>query len=69
MEELLEYVNKDEFCIPHTLLVKYGVISDNKDISRTIKDMLIQYEFIDGTDFKLENVLELGNNGKSYHKK
>jgi hypothetical protein len=24
---MLEYVDKDEICIPHTFLVKYGILS------------------------------------------
>jgi hypothetical protein len=66
MEKLLEYVNKDELCIPHTLFVKYGVVKDNKDISRTIRDMLNQYDFIDGKDFRLENVLESNSGGRTH---
>jgi hypothetical protein len=68
MEELLSFIEQDTCCIPHSLLVKYGVISDNKDASYITKRLLEQYEFKDQIDFKLDNVVELGNNGKHYNK-
>ena len=57
INELLDYVIKDDFCIPHTLLVKYGILSE-KNLSTHVKDMLDQYGMIKDEDFKLSNVRE-----------
>jgi hypothetical protein len=66
MEELLNFVEQDTCCIPHTLLVKYGIISDNKDTSHITKRLLEQYNFIIDEDFKLDNVVEFKRGGRSH---
>ena len=69
MEELLGFVTQDEPCVPHTLLVKYGVLSDT-NLSKDTRRLLEQYDFTEeNNDFKLGNVAELGNNGKTYYMK
>ena len=62
--ELLDYVIKDDFCVPHTLLVKYDILSE-KNLSTHVKDMLDQYGMIKDEDFKLSNIREL-ENGKTW---
>jgi hypothetical protein len=71
IEELLSFVERDECCIPHTLLVKYGVLSGNNTnkISTNTIRLLEQYDLTEGEDFKRLNVEALGNNKKTYHKK
>jgi phage anti-repressor protein len=68
MEELLKYVESDEPCIPHDLLVTYGVIKDNKDVSHLVKRLLEQFDLVECKDFKVDNVVDLGSNGKTYYK-
>lgn len=67
MEELLAYVEVDECCIPHTLLVKYKVLS-NTNVSANVKILMEQYEFIEGEDFRLLNVQESAPKGGCTHK-
>jgi phage anti-repressor protein len=54
IDELIEMIGKTDFCIPHALLIKYGVINNGttKDINR----MLEQYGFRENVDFIVGNV-------------
>jgi hypothetical protein len=63
MKEMLEFVGKDEMCIPHTFLVKYGVLSD-KNVSTNVKQLLERYEFIKDKDFTLFEVKERGSDNR-----
>ena len=49
IDDLINLVDKDECCISHDMLYKYGVLSDYA--TTHIKRMLEQYNFIDGVDF------------------
>jgi predicted small secreted protein len=51
IDEFLDLVEKDDFCIPHTMLIKYGVITTND--SNHIQRILDQYEFIQNKDYLL----------------
>ena len=62
MEKFLEYVDLNTCCIPHTLLVDYGVFKE-KNASNHIKETLELYEFKEGEDFLLPNVREF-NGGR-----
>jgi len=49
MEDLLSYVENDTCCIPHTLLVKYGIFS-SKNTSQNVKTALDLYNMISETN-------------------
>jgi hypothetical protein len=70
MEELLSFIEQDTCCIPHTLLIKYGVFSEI-NASAHVKKCLFDFEFIEGKDFLLPNVREQkgrgGSNKIMYH--
>ena len=54
IDEFIELVNSDDFCIYHDMLFKYGVITEN--ISTTnIKRVLDQYELKINIDYKTNN--------------
>jgi len=57
MEELLSFVEQDTCCIPHLLLIKYGVFKE-KNSSANIKERLEEYEFIENEDYLLLEVQE-----------
>lgn len=67
MEKFLEYVENDTCCIPHTLLVDYGVFS-SKNTFAHVKETLLLYEFIENEDFRLSNVRESAPKGGCTHK-
>ena len=69
MEKLLEFVDQDQPCIPHTLLVTYGVLS-NTNVSANVKLLLEQYDFTEENgDYLLLNVQEQVPSGTKYIKK
>ena len=61
IDEFIELVSKDECCIHHNMLEKYGIIS-LKNGSTNIKRLLEQNEFIENEDFNLLNVEEVRKN-------
>ena len=67
IDELLELVIKDECCIHHNMLVKYG-ISTLKAGSKDVRRIIEQYEFINDHDYRLSNVAESAPNGGCTHK-
>jgi len=60
IDEFIELVSKNECCIHHNMLQKYGISSLNST-TNDIKKMLIQNEFIENKDFKLGNVSQFNN--------
>jgi hypothetical protein len=56
MNELLHYVNEDTCCIPHELLVKYKVLSNDKWLSAHVKRLINQYDFIEYKEYLIANV-------------
>ena len=66
IEELLDLVIKDECCIHHNMLVKYGVLS-LKSGTTDIKNLIKQYDF-NSQDFRLRNVSESASKGGCTHK-
>lgn len=64
IDELLELVIKDECCIHHNMLVKYGIVS-LKSGTTDIKRLIEQYEFND-QDCLLRNVAEQLKSGTKY---
>lgn len=67
MDELLSYIPVKQCNIPHKLLVKYGVLSDN-NVSANVSIMLKQYNFIEGRDYLLLNVQEQVPSGTKHMK-
>jgi len=62
IDEFIELISKDECCIHHDMLQKYGISSLNST-TNDIKKMLIQNELIETEDFKLGNVSQFNSNG------
>jgi phage anti-repressor protein len=69
MEELLGYVDRTDLCVPHTLLLTYGILNNEISLSADTKRLLVDNDFVENVDFKICNVAYLGNNGKTYHVK
>ena len=51
IDEFIELVNSDDFCIHHDMLFKYGVISES-DTTSNVKRTLDQYELKVNVDYK-----------------
>ena len=67
IDEFIELVNKDECCIHHKMLQKYG-ISKLKGGTSHVKDILNQYNFVESKDYELTNVRELRPQGGTSNK-
>jgi phage anti-repressor protein len=65
IDEFIELVSKDECCIHHNMLEKYG-ISNLKGGSKDIKRILDQNEFIENEDYLLSKVAEQLLSGTKY---
>jgi hypothetical protein len=68
IDDFIELVSKDECCIHHNMLVKYGVLTSN-NISTHIKRILEQNSFQENEDYQLSNVGELRPQGGTSTKK
>jgi hypothetical protein len=68
IDEFIQLVNKDECCIHHSILQKYG-ISKLKGGTSHVRDMLNQYNFVENKDYELTNVRELRPQGGTSNKK
>ena len=67
IDEFVELVSKDDCCIHHNMLQKYG-ITNLKGGSKDIKRILEQNEFIENEDFRLSKVAESASKGGCTHK-
>ena len=56
IDDFLELVNKNDFCIHHDMLIKYGVLSENCTSSGHVKRMLDRYKFIEHQDYRLSHL-------------
>ena len=62
MEEFIDLVSRyNEFCIPHDLLFKYGVLNEHN--TSHVKRLLDQYQFLEEKDYSIISP-ELGLNSK-----
>jgi hypothetical protein len=70
IEEMISYIGKSECIVPHTYLVKYGVLnSDNNRILTDIKRLLKQYKFKENKQYIIRDISSLGVNGKISYRK
>jgi len=67
IDEFIELVSKDNCCIHHNMLEKYG-ICNIKGGSKDIKRILEQNEFIENEDYQLSKVAELRPQGGTSYK-
>ena len=65
IDEFIELVNKNECCIHHNMLQKYGVIN-LKSCSSDIKRLLNQNDFIEKYDYLICNVADQVSSGTKY---
>ena len=65
IDEFIELVSKDECCIHHDMLQKYGV-SNLKGGTGDVKKILDQNKFIENDEYLLRNVSEQHESGKKY---
>ena len=61
IDEFIELVSKNECCIHHNLLQKYGIISLN-GTTNDIKKLLDQYEFENNKDYNLRHMSQVRKN-------
>ena len=64
IDEFIELVSKDECCIHHDMLQKYGILSLKKGTT-DIKNLINQNNFIESEDHQIRNVSELRPQGGS----
>ena len=67
INEFIELVSKDECCIHHNMLQKYGILTLKKGTT-DIKNLINQNNFIENEDFELRNVSELRPQGGTSNK-
>ena len=65
IDEFIELVSKNDCCIHHNMLQKYGIIS-LKGTTNDIKRILEQNDFIENEDFQLRNVAQQLLSGTKY---
>jgi hypothetical protein len=58
IDEFIELVSKDECCIHHNMLQKYGILT-LKGTTSDIKRMFDQYELEENLDYNLHNVMQV----------
>ena len=64
IDDFIELVSKDECCIHHDMLQKYGILSLKKGTT-DIKNLINQNNFIESEDHQIRNVSELRPQGGS----
>ena len=62
IDEFIELVSKNECCIHHNMLQKYGILT-LKEGTHHIRRIFEQYEFEENIDFKLAEVGEFNSKG------
>jgi len=65
IDEFIELVSKNECCIYHNMLQKYGIIN-LKGTTNDIKRILEQNDFIENEDYLLRNVAQQLSSGTKY---
>ena len=59
MKDFMDLVTRDDCCVPHEYLFKYGVLSEHD--SSHVKRLLDQHEFIEEKDYTLISPKDGGN--------
>jgi len=59
MKDFMDLVTRDDCCVPHEYLFKYGVLSEHD--SSHVKRLLDQNEFIEEKDYTLQTAKDEGN--------
>ena len=67
IDEFIELVSKNECCIHHVMLQKYGILTLKKGTT-DIKNLINQNNFEENKDFELRNVSELRSQGGTSNK-
>jgi hypothetical protein len=67
IDEFIELINKDDFCIHHEMLKKYGILTLSSS-TNDIKRLLEQYDLEENIDFQLQKQTQLSHNGGCTHK-
>ena len=55
IDDFIELVNKDECCIPHDMLFKYGILSSSAG-SHDVRKLMEQYNFIEKVNYVSINI-------------
>ncbi len=66
IDNFMNLIDKDDFCIPHNYLIEYNIISNSKGNIQNIKDILKQYNFKIEIDYKVMEVHYLRGTKKEY---
>ena len=64
IDEFIELISKNECCIHHNMLKKYGILKLNKG-TNDVKVILKQNNFIENEDYQIRKVPELRPQGGS----
>ena len=67
IDEFLELVSKNECCIHHNMLKKYGILTLN-GTTNNIKKLLEQYDLEENKDFRLQILIQSAPKGGCTHK-
>ena len=67
IDKFLDLVEKDEMCIPHELLIEYGIVTTER--SNNVLQMLDQFDAIENKDYDLLNVQQVRKQGGTVIKK
>lgn len=51
--DLLALVNRPDCCISHGLLLKYGVLTNEKDLAHDALKLFGRHDFVENVDFRL----------------
>lgn len=68
LDEFIELVSKNECCIHHEMLEKYGIINFKSGGSKDVKKLLLQYNLEEIKDFRVGNVSVSAPKGGCTHK-
>ena len=67
IDKFIDLVEKDEICIPHELLIEYGVVTTER--SNNVLQMFDQFDAIENKDYDLLNVQQVRKQGGTVIKK
>ena len=67
IDEFIELINKDDFCIHHEMLKKYGILTLSSS-TNDIKRLLEQYDLEENKDFRLQILIQSAPKGGCTHK-